>query len=453
MGVSSAPTDGQTLRKGIPPAASRPLREDHHLRTSLDKLFSDWKVLVGPNDWRNHYKGLEGAAKYRLHNLPNCFHSGVYELAVYLDKSTHAHDTRKGTSNRLNKDALVPVYVGQAENVRDRLQEYGRCGSHLEGSLQNGKCQQCETRTSQTNTGFIERIVVTAGYFEEGFCPLPHLFTRAFDRAYSIAFRWTATKCKVDAAALEAFLLQSYDYAWNRGSNGERRPEDAFRKLQHISKTRSWGDFSKWMKLPKIGGPSKVRNLLEKRIDISEVLWMLDNPATRLSVAAASIGGNSEFLSIFGRRKVKEEKGLPLICTKKHDRHSQSETLTCGIIDGSGSLCNNIPLPGRKRCKAHKGMRLRAADKPTMTKTHSVSGPSETGVCKWVDGGGMDDKPTLVSRRYVVVQAAASELTQQGSLSLVCGYISKDGLTCMESPEKGRRRCTSHKGRRIRVQS
>ena len=40
------------------------------------------------------------------------------------------------------------------------------------------------------------------------------------------------TKCRTDALAIEAGLLKCFDYAWNRGSNRERRPNDAFMKLQ-----------------------------------------------------------------------------------------------------------------------------------------------------------------------------------------------------------------------------
>ncbi|MCO5592618.1 hypothetical protein L7F22_046621 [Adiantum nelumboides] len=181
-------TDGRALRKSH---ASRAAREDHELPTSLEDLFSEWKVLVGHNDWQNHHKRQEGATKYRVHNLPpDAFHSGVYELALYLDKSINAHGTRKATSSSLGKDAFVPVYVGQAENVRERLQHYGRSGSHLEGSLQEGKCLQCGTSyitEGQKNLGPTEKIVVCSN---QELCSSPHLFTRAFFQGYSIAFRW-----------------------------------------------------------------------------------------------------------------------------------------------------------------------------------------------------------------------------------------------------------------------
>lgn len=160
------------------------------------------QILVGPNDWQNHSNGVEGAERYRLHNLPaSYFGPGVYELALHLDKCTHGSDSKKDALRFLKKDTIVVVYVGQAENVRTRLQHYGRCGSHLEGgidSLQSVKPQHCETTLStvlQTGPRDLEKISDSLTT-SKAFCH-PCLFTKAFFQGYSIAFRWTAVSISI----------------------------------------------------------------------------------------------------------------------------------------------------------------------------------------------------------------------------------------------------------------
>ncbi|KAH7332274.1 hypothetical protein KP509_20G079300 [Ceratopteris richardii] len=397
MGLLSV-ADPQRSAKGLSRSPSRPLREDHSLPRSIEKLFSDWKVLVGHDDWHNYYKGLEAAEKYRLHNLPstNCFYSGVYELALYPGKKNHTLESRNRSSRSLKKGYIVPIYVGQAENVRNRLQEYGRSGSHLEGSadlFQNKQCLQCGIH-------FFEESEIKAkdppNNVEEELCSCPHLFTSAFRQGYFIAFRWTATRSKVSAAALEAFLLQTYDYAWNRGSNGERRPEEAFKRLQRIE-TRAWY-YAKWiMKLPKLRS-NKVHNLRVKRIGLDEVkdnLWKRNNPARMLRFSADKTVMGQDFFT-FWRRDPKEERNVCPVQLLDTDG-----VAICGIVDGDGVVCKSMPVPGRKRCQTHKGMRLR-------------------------------HKPIRVHVS-------------------VCGIVDSSGDVCKKKPVPGRKRCEIHKGMRLKI--
>lgn len=104
-------------------SSSRIKRENVPL-AKHDKLFSDWLILVGPTDWADFSASKEGAVRYRAYNLPQTyFGPGVYELGI-VDESRY-----KGRKLRPNQ--VVPVYVGQAENIRSRLQQYGQGGSHL----------------------------------------------------------------------------------------------------------------------------------------------------------------------------------------------------------------------------------------------------------------------------------------------------------------------------------
>lgn len=95
-------------------------------------------------------------SRYRLYNLPKCSSPGLYELGIAVYPSELGRDIGK-----LNPKKIVVVYLGQADDVRTRLQQYGRSGAHL-GSIgcpqnQNGGC----------------------GYFAD-----------TFSKGYSIVFRW-----------------------------------------------------------------------------------------------------------------------------------------------------------------------------------------------------------------------------------------------------------------------
>lgn len=116
---------------------------------------------MGPSDWEDHSLGKEGAERYRVHNLPNCSScSGLYELGIAVPHSSSSRETSK-----LDPDCIIPVYLGQAENVRTRLQRYGREGAHLE----NGKPTSELNYSTQQGLG---------------------LFTDIFARCYSVVYRW-----------------------------------------------------------------------------------------------------------------------------------------------------------------------------------------------------------------------------------------------------------------------
>lgn len=74
---------------------------------------------------------MEGVSRYRLHNLPQVSSPGLYELGIPLSSSA-----------KIQSDNVLVVYLGQADNVRTRLQRYGRSGAHLnnpnDSALKNG---------------------------------------------------------------------------------------------------------------------------------------------------------------------------------------------------------------------------------------------------------------------------------------------------------------------------
>ncbi|KAK0605398.1 hypothetical protein LWI29_026269 [Acer saccharum] len=162
-------------------------------RTKHDPCFSKWQVLVGPSDWEDHSLGKEGVARYRVHNLPTVTGPGLYELGI-----------AKSSTHKLDSDGVVVVYIGQADNVRTRLQCYGRSGAHLNNP------NHCGLKSEP-------------GHFED-----------IFSRGYPIVYRWAPMKSKADALKVETQLLDRFDYAWNKGSNVRHRHDDVLRKLDKV---------------------------------------------------------------------------------------------------------------------------------------------------------------------------------------------------------------------------
>jgi len=143
--------------------------------------FSHFQVLVGPSDWEDHSAGKEGVQRYRIRNLPDNF-PGLYELGVAGASDEGARARRRDSRG------VVVVYLGQADSVRARLQQYGRSGSHL------------DTGNSLGSAGKDEANVVTAAAG-------PGLFTEVFSRGYSIVFR-----CALVSALGDPFHF--FDFGW-----------------------------------------------------------------------------------------------------------------------------------------------------------------------------------------------------------------------------------------------
>ena len=140
---------------------------------------SHFQVLVGPSDWEDHSAGKEGVQRYRIRNIPDNF-PGLYELGVAGASDEGARARRRDSRG------VVVVYLGQADSVRARLQQYGRSGSHL------------DTGNSLGSAGKDEVNVVTMG---------PGLFREVFSRGYSIVFR-----CALVSALGDPFPF--FDFGW-----------------------------------------------------------------------------------------------------------------------------------------------------------------------------------------------------------------------------------------------
>ncbi|KAH6806556.1 hypothetical protein C2S51_031387 [Perilla frutescens var. frutescens] len=171
------------------PTIARLNREDMITCINYDSAFSQWKIIIGDSDWKDHSSGKEGAERYRTQNLPNYTSPGLYELGIATSAVGGAKEPRK-----LNSSSVIPVYLGQADNVRARVQNYGRGGAHLESESHS-------------------------------------LFSGIFSIGFPIAYRWAPTRSKEEAERREKELLLMYDYAWNKRNNGDRRDEEIQRRL------------------------------------------------------------------------------------------------------------------------------------------------------------------------------------------------------------------------------
>ncbi|KAE9585678.1 hypothetical protein Lalb_Chr24g0393831 [Lupinus albus] len=106
------------------------LKREQFNRTKHDSNFSPWKILIGPSDWEEYCEGKEGCRRYMIHNLPQNSGAGVYELGIGVWSSGLRRQIYKLVPDQHHNNIVV-VYIGQADNVRGRLQRYGRNGAHL----------------------------------------------------------------------------------------------------------------------------------------------------------------------------------------------------------------------------------------------------------------------------------------------------------------------------------
>nr|XP_018624391.1 protein EFFECTOR OF TRANSCRIPTION 2 isoform X3 [Nicotiana tomentosiformis] len=393
-------------------------------RTKHDSAFSDWKILIGPNDWTNYLLGKEGAEKYRTQNLPNCTScSGVYELGIAVSRHQAGRE-----ASRLDPDYIVPVYVGKSDIVRTRLQRYGREGAHLENICSNSALHDQENVSASKRAG---------------------LFTEAFSRGFSIVYRWAPMNDNKDAEKTESQLLDRFDYAWNKGSNGVRRHNDVLHKLDRISRATRLPAFVR-----------KLQLSLEKqkgvKIKACKPL-LLENG----SEFHDSFKGTYFLPQIF-----KFGRSNPRIISLSSGVNGDPNTI-CGVALGHGSVCIRPPIMGNKRCAEHKGMKVNGVNSKLIAECleHKgrsrglISQPVTDKSCHWTHN------PILENRTYstddgqqMLSRTADTQHPQDFSScpligknhKVMCGVHLNDGSFCTRQPAVGRKRCEEHKGMRVK---
>ncbi|KHN40337.1 Pentatricopeptide repeat-containing protein [Glycine soja] len=291
-------------------------------RTKHDSSFSHWKILIGPRDWEDHSKGKEGCSKYRIHNLPQQSGPGVYELGIAAAASVSERKIYKLVPHR---HRIVVVYLGQTENVRERLRRYGGNGDHLEDSSL-------------------------------------HLFQQVFSQGFSILYRWAPMQNKEDALRTETELLSTFDYAWNTRSNCVRRPDDILQKLHQIaSGTRTLSDIARAL-LP----------FTQKQVGIQIKSIKLDEADN-----GSSYNNLLSRLFSFNRSRPR------LVQDITGAIQEQENGKICGVALGDGSICTRPPAEKRMRCPEHKGMRTNVSTAKAiigapMSESHDLEDPPQT---------------------------------------------------------------------------
>ncbi|KAB5552575.1 hypothetical protein DKX38_009886 [Salix brachista] len=355
------------------------LKREDCKRTKHDSNFSKWQLLIGPSDWQDYFLGKEGASRYRVHNLPTTSGPGLYELGIVVSRST----LPRRDVGKLVPDGMVVVYLGQADNVKTRLQQYGRSGAHLGNTYSTGYVNDSKDDSLKTGLGLFEEI---------------------FSRGHSIVYRWASMKVKRDAEETEGQLLATFDYAWNKGCNGTRRPSDVLQKLDKIT--------SKTTRPPNIFQRFPFFSHKQEGIKIKA-----SKPVSPEKCAGF---GDEDSKKIFSGI-FKFSRSQPRLVT---DRHGFNEDIVCicGFIMVDGITCKRPPVPGRKRCEEHKGRRLYGASYKSITQGN-LDYPH-----------GADLLPTTHNDQE-------HETT--------CGVNLGDGTFCRMRAVALRKRCEDHKGMQV----
>lgn len=371
-------------------AAARLKREDCP-RTKHDSLFSPWKVLVGPSDWEDHSAGKEGVQRYHTRNLPDNF-PGLYELGV----ARFCYDGVRARRNR--SGAIVVVYLGQADNVRARLQQYGRTGSHL------------DTGNPLGAVGKVEMNTLAAG---------PGLFREVFSRGYSVMFRCALMGNKKEAEKTEGQLLRVFDYAWNKLQNGACRREEILLKLEQGSHRSSLLSRVRYLKQRVFGEKAGIKISSSGSVGMSSGSMKNMLPRARTFVGFRPRSVNScdslnEASDIHrkctsqantpgskqAQRRIEGYKVKKVDVIKRRTAPMRESNSVCGVTLEDGSTCLEDPLEGRKRCELHKGRRVR------VTQSCKVSSSSYT--CKAVIPA-VESIPQLTANPNTPDQASCGE--------------------------------------------
>ncbi|KAL0558482.1 hypothetical protein IC582_003055 [Cucumis melo] len=376
------------------------LKREDCKRTKHDSSFSKWEILVASSDWEDYSLGKEGAERYRIHNLPKVSGPGLYELGITVSSSGLGREIAK-----LDADCIVVVYLGEADNVRTRLQHYGRSGSHLgNGYLSVEDCK-----------------VVP---LEKG----PSLFQEMFSRGYSIVYRWAPMKNKRDAQMTEAQLLKTFDYAWNTSGNGARRHNDVIKKLEDIASQTTKSTFISRKLLP------FRQKKMGIKIKTSKPIPIVNKPAE-----------DAEERNNFFSRILSFSRSRPRLVDNTNDVN-WADSNSCGVVIGHGEVCRKPPVEGRKRCAEHKGMKINGLLKNSSSRLN-LQKPVNVGTTIYGEKDFSCSKSEIPNNTEEC--SVSNSFTNEGSSLPICGVVLYDGSPCRRPPVQGRKRCEEHKGKRI----
>lgn len=218
------------------------------------------------------------------------------------------------------------------------------------------------------------------------------------------------------AVRMEALLLNTFDYAWNKGSNGARRPSEIIQKLEEASSARYRVSSAAKNLLPFL--QKKVGKRIQGNVPSLET--KSDPPAE---------GEKNFHHAIFKFSRSKPRVVLDRSCMNEDGAGS------CGVSLGDGNICRRPPVKGRKRCAQHKGMKvnIQAQFADPIEQVITDQGPKDP-----MSRGGK-----------VHLHPANLPSATETSNPVICGFILGDGSPCRKPPVQGRKRCSAHRGMRI----
>ncbi|XVF88697.1 hypothetical protein PTKIN_Ptkin19aG0071100 [Pterospermum kingtungense] len=408
--------------------------EDHQ----HDSHFSKWKVLIGPDDWKDYSVGKEGVSRYRIENLPQSSSSGIYELGIY----------RRGSSSRDNPRKLDPgdvlaVYLGEADNIRTRLQQYGRRGAHLGTS-----------GCGEKGCGFFEDI---------------------FKRGYSIVYRWAPELDKCASNLTKLAILSRKHLPFLQKQVGIKIKASKLLSLDN--------EFSKYVdgerdnSLPQVFkfGRSQPRSVLDHSV-------FVENYTITCGVVLED-GSICRRPPVEGRKRCAEHKGKKTNEVSGFDMKSSelfppkkletrvslerpvssygSDDIICGVELGDGYLCRKQPVRGRIRCEDHKGMKVtsllsRLEAKTASHNQNNGSSSCSTSICgaPCCNGSSCQRKVEGNGRCFQHLNCDGNSTSNSnyspnysnygnGSSTSICRALCQDGSSCKRKVE-GNGRCFQH---------
>ena len=304
---------------------------------------------------------------------------------------------------------------------------------------------------------------------------------------------------KREAEATEGMLLSTFDYAWNKGSNGERRQLDLLIKLGDREFMRSRKSGISRVLFPFLRNQVGIRIKGEKHVleeerklssDVVEekkksfgflasiiklsrsrpqpVSDKLDEIDGSVCGVILGNGGRCNRSPVKGRKRCEEHKGQRVCRVSPvkqqpessvgQDYNHEDSDVTCGVILANMEPCSKRPVLGRKRCEDHKGMRINAflfllnrTDREKTVKEEEEEEASSPRFCEATTKNGVPCTRSSPRGRKRCWQHKDKENIHPvvAGTQVRCGVKVCDGLVCERTPVKGRKRCEEHKGMRV----
>ncbi|KAL0426915.1 UNVERIFIED_CONTAM: hypothetical protein Slati_2866300 [Sesamum latifolium] len=231
----------------------------------------DLRPRVVVSEWRNEIGRITRWEKKELNGTGRRTSHVAFLVQEFTSLVAMSFVGSRREPRKLDSSSVVPVYVGQADNVRPDYNEI-------------------------------------------------------FSKDLSMAYRWAPMKSKKDAKNTEDQLLEKYDYAWNKRSNGGRRPDDILKKLDCSAKKSQF----RYSLLPMMLQCFHQKQVGDKLRTCDQ--FFLENNQFNSAIGAENKGIMSRIFGIMRLQPGRPQSGF------RDDSKG-----VCGITIGHGSVCTKAP--------------------------------------------------------------------------------------------------------------